>query len=222
MKKFLYILLAAAAIVPAVSCDREDAVEEYDALGGYRHSENVLKEYMLGLADELVTTSLDELEQALAVDTQTGIARYFYDTDGKELTASGSVWTVLREDRYYGMTITCLADGTAWRLNYTGPLSLNGYLYDTEFVLTATVADPAESGHRGWMVTLDGTRTESEGFSCCFCTDGSMEYRALETMDLWGAYGYLLMDVKEDGVRIDRIILEIRGGKSSASVLRVR
>lgn len=223
MKAFKLLIGMAMTAALFCACDKEDSVDPENGFGGYDDSRDVLTDYMLGIADELATRSLDELEQALKVDPTTGTARYFYETGGKPLTEPGACWTVLRNGEFEGLTLTCLqAEGT-WRLDFDGDFSLRYYTFPTRFTLTATVADPAENDpHRGWMVTFDGTRTESKGYSCRFFTDEPIHYKAFATDPLWGAYGYLLMDVFEKEARIDRVVMELRGGKNNTTIAHIR
>jgi len=214
-------LMSAGLLLSACNYYETD-VSPDDGFGGYTDEQDILTEYMLGIADNLITRSLDELEQVLTVDPTSGTARYFYETGGKALTEPDSKWVILREGEFHGMTISYVQENT-WELSLDGNLTLMGYSFPTQFTLTAAYAYPEETGsHRGWMVQLRGNREETDGMTCSFFTDESLEYRAFAEDPFWGAYGYLLMDVFQDEERIDRVVMELRGGKSNSVIAHIR
>lgn len=220
MKRFYTIFMI--AILAVVACSKEDNIDPEDALGGHSEPDSALASYMLDIANDIVAGSLEELEDALAVGTGSGLARYFYTTNGLALTETGAIWTVQRDGELYGLQMTCLGETLTWRLDFGGKLKINGYSYPTEFSIVAKASDPTQTGHRSWNVSLTGDRTEKDGFTCHFASDGLLEYRALSTSALWGAYGYVVLDVYENRIHVDKVVMELRGGKSSTSVVHIR
>ena len=49
-----------------------------------------------------------------------------------------------------------------------------------------------------------------------------VDYKIIENTKSWGAYGYLLMTVYKDSKQIDRVLMELRGLRSSASITHIK
>ena len=218
MKTRLFLLsLAAASLFTA--CSKADAD---DAFGGHTDSFDEVRDYMTAIADELVTQNLQELETALSASQNDGMARYFYKTNGKALTEDGAVWTVTREGVLYGLVISKYAgQENCWTLVFDGDFKLNGYTYPTKYTMTVTAADASISPHRSWNVVIAGERHEEDGYNCTFQSDGTISYPALSEDKLWNAYGYLLMTVFEGKKQIDKVVMQLKGGKSDSVVAHI-
>ena len=61
--KTRYLLLTLAAALLCTACSKDDAS---DAYGGYEDPFDGVRDYMTGIADELIAQNLQELETALA------------------------------------------------------------------------------------------------------------------------------------------------------------
>ncbi len=218
MKRLLYILLFATIYV---SCSTYDGSDYYSPAPTYVSTP--LKEYLLYISNDIVTDCLLELESALKMDQEGSMAKYFYLSDGTSLSTDGSVWTVNRDGALKGATITKVAGVAAWEFDYNGDFDFNGCKFPTLFKLRATATDPTADGHRDWNVELNGTRTEEDGYVCLFNhEEANIKYTAVESEgSSWNAYGYLKMEVLKNGVKVDALIMELRGGISSISITHI-
>ena len=126
------VILAGAALLLMAACSKAD----HDYFGGHsKTGDNPVQDYMLTLADDLLTASLEELEDALKANPQDPVARALYDMQGDDLQLSGSSWTIRRECPLKGLVLRCEPeDGqTAWNLVFNGDLELAGESYPTRF-----------------------------------------------------------------------------------------
>lgn len=218
MKTRLFLLSLAAATLCA-ACSKADPD---DAFGGYKEPSDRVKDYMTFIADQLITQNLQELETALSASQDGGLGRYFYKTNGKVLTEDGAVWTVTREGSLYGLVISKVDGQKSWNLSFDGDFTFD-YVdsYRTTYTLQATAADASVAAHRSWDVSLNGERHEKEDFWCSFSSDGTISYPALSEDKLWNAYGYLLMTVFEGEKQIDKVVMQLKGGKSDSVVAHI-
>jgi len=216
MKK-IFILFAVVAVI--VSCDKYD-----DTFGPSTYeSSSPLELYMLSIADDGVSSVLAELESALQTDPDGVVGKYFYTNNGLSLTADGAVWTVNREGPLSGATMKKVTGKNVWMISYNGDFSMNGTSFPTTFEVTATLADSEIGSHMNWDVEFSGTRTEEDGYSCSFSNaEVPVGFKAIENTRNWGAYGYLLMTVYKENTRIDRILMELRGLRSSSSITHIK
>lgn len=216
MKKIIILIAALAAMV---SCDKFE-----DTFGPSTYeSSTPLELYMLSIADDGVSVVLSELETALQTDPDGVIGKYFYTNNGLPLTADDAVWTVNREGSLLGTTIKKVTGKNAWTINYEGDFSVEGASFPTAFEITATLADSEISNHMNWSVEFRGTRKEEDGYTCSFSNaEVPVDYKIIENTKSWGAYGYLLMTVFKDSKQIDRVLMELRGLRSSASITHIK
>lgn len=218
MKNIAKILLL-AVLSAAYSCDVE-APE--DAFGGAMDSTNPVAAYMLYFADDLVCDNLKELETALKVSAEGGMGMMFYTTSASKLTLDGATWIVKREGNVTGLRISKVSGINAWDLFYSGKYSFSGNSYDTEYTIRATQLDPTATGHQNWAVTIKGSRTEEGGYNCLISSaESTLQYKTIENGDLWNVYGYLMMTVYKEKSQIDKIVMELAGGKSDSSIVRL-
>ena len=216
IQHLLFSLIAASLLL---ACTKDDTSEAY---GGHKQSFDQLKLYMNYIADDLVTQNLQELETALNSGMNDGMARYFYKTNGKALTEDGAVWTVNRQGTLYGLVISKVNGQDSWSLSYDGDFTFDyNDSYRTTYTLQATAADASIAAHRSWNVLLNGKRHETDGFWCGFYSDGPLLYQALLEDKYWNAYGYLLMTVFEGEKQIDKVVMQLKGGKSDSVVAHI-
>lgn len=216
MKKF-FIIIAAVAV--AASCSKNT-----DTFGPTpENNSNALELYMLAIADDGVATALSELESALQTNAEGTVGRYFYTTNGIPLGEDGSSWTINREGTMCGAVMKKVSGESAWTISFDGDLTVASATFPTVFTIKATKKDPAEEGHVNWDVTFDGTRTEDNGYKCTFSNiERPIEYRTIETSKSWEAFGYLIMTVFKNSEQIDKIIMELNGRRSSASLAHIK
>lgn len=218
MKRLLYLLIVTTTLV---SCSKYDGTDHYSPSPSYVST--YLKDYLLYISNDIVTDCLLELESALKMDKEGSMAKYFYLSDGTSLSTDGSVWTVNRDGALKGATITKIAGVAAWEFDYDGDFAFGECKFPTKFKLRAAAVDPTADGHRDWNVELNGTRTEEDGYVCLFNhEEANIKYTAAEPEgSSWNAYGYLKMEVQKGGVRVDALIMELRGGISSISITHI-
>jgi len=220
MKIIIRTIGILAGILSLAAC----AVEApEDAFGSTTTPDNPVQAYMMNIADDLVCDHLRELESALKASAEAGLGKYFYTTGGKSLDQDGAEWTVNREGNLTGLTIKKVAGVNAWDLQYKGKYSFSGNSYDLVVNLTAEQDDASATGHQNWKVVLDGSRTEEGGYSCTFSSvDAPVKYKTIgEDNNLWNAFGYLLMTVFKGDVQVDKVVMELAGGKSDSSIVHI-
>ena len=219
MKIIHHLLLSLTAASLLAACSKADT---YDSFGGYEEPSDQVENYMTFIADQLVAQNLQELETALSAAQDGGLGRYFYRTNGKNLNEDGAVWTVTREGVLYGLVISKVSGQQSWSLSFNGDFTFD-YVdrYQTKYTLQASAADASTSAHRSWNVTLNGERHEQEDFWCTFASDGAIQYRSLSEDKHWNAYGYLLMTVFDGKKQIDKVVMQLKGGKSDSVIAHI-
>ena len=210
------IILAGTALLLLTACSKAD----HDYFGGHKHaSDNPVQEYMLTLADDLLTASLEELEDALQASPQDPVVRALYDIQGDDLHLSGSTWTLRRECPLKGLVLRCETD--AWSLTFDGDLVLAGESYPTQFSIRLRPEDIEQdlSSHPNWAVfEFSGSRTERDGYKCTFgLASATILFRSLLADHLWNPYGSLQMKVFKDQTLVDVAYLTLSGSPSSSS-----
>lgn len=217
MKTKFFLLLLAAGLFTA--CAKDDV---NDAYGGHEESSDRVVDYMNYIADNLVAQNLQELETALNSSKSDGLARYFYKTNGKDLTEDGAVWTVTREGALYGLVISKVDGQQCWSLSFDGDFTFDyNDSYRTRYTLRASAADASVAAHRSWDVTLSGERHEADDYWCEFNSDGTIQYRSLSEDKYWNAYGYLMMTVYDGKALIDKVVMQLKGGKSDSVIAHI-
>ena len=159
MKKLM--ILAVAALIAAGCSKGYDASQDH--FGGrseyyYLDAHN----YMLGIADNLVTDALDNLEDALVLNGDAEVP----------LGTSWTIQSILRPLR--GMTIT--KTGSGWKMDYTGDYTIDGETYPLTVSINAVQGTKISSTHYCWRITLLGSRSERGGYSCDFATLNEVQY----------------------------------------------
>ena len=219
MKKIKNIFGLAACVLLMAAC-AQDVPE--DAFGNTTVPDNPLMSYMTTIADSFVCDNLRELESALSASESGGLGKYFYENNGKALTEDGAVWTVKKESNLRGLKIEKVSG--AWKLSYSGKYAFSGNPeYETSITIIAEQADPAATGHQSWNLIIDGTRTEENGYSCTFSSvDMPVRYKMIGGDNLlWNAFGYIMMTVYKNDTQVDKVVMELAGGKSDSSKVRI-
>lgn len=201
MKKLVYILCA-ALILGACAKGQDAIIGSYGLGASYGYTSSPAGEYLMCIADQLVTGALEELETAIKQE-------------------AGSVtWPSL----FPGMTFTPGLEDQ-WLISYVGPFSIReGNSYETSFQILATREALPEgvSPHCTWSVQLDGNRIERGGYACQFQSVGEARYVAEPTTSLgWSkVYGKFTMLVTKNGQKVDNCVLTFTGIPSEAQFIR--
>lgn len=200
MKKILYILCAALAVSACYKGSFRD--DSYNVLGGsYRYFSSPAGEYLMTIADQLVTGALGELETAI------------------DKGAGSVTWASL----FPGMTFTPALENQ-WLITYDGPFTIQGNSYRTSFQIMATRESlpVGVSSHSSWSIQLDGSRSEREGYMCQYQSVGEVRYVAEEDVTLgWNkVYGKFSMLVTRNGQKVDNCVLTFSGLPSEAQFIR--
>lgn len=214
------VILAGMVLLLMTACSKADR----DYFGGHTHSsDNPVQEYMLTLADDLLTASLEELEDALQANPQEPVARALYDMKGGDLHLSGSTWTIRRECPLKGLVLRCEPESgqAAWTLEFDGDLELAGEIYPTRFSIRLRPEDDGQnpSPHVNWTVFgFNGTRTERDGYKCSFgLASPTILFRALLADHVWNPYGSLQMKVLKNENLVDIAYLTLAGAPSAST-----
>ena len=214
------LILAGMVLLLMTACSKANR----DYFGGHTHSsDNPVQEYMLTLADDLLTASLEELEDALQADPQDPVARALYDMKGGDLHLSGSTWTIRRECPLKGLVLRCEPENgqAAWTLEFDGDLELAGEIYPTFFSVRLRPEDDGQnqSPHGNWTVfEFSGTRTERDGYKCSFgLASPTILFRALLADHVWNPYGSLQMKVLKNENLVDIAYLTLAGAPSAST-----
>lgn len=239
MKKYIVCFLAA---VLAISCVKGMDPDDTGVVGG--HSDNYNQKgrtYMMNMVDQLFAPMLEELEQALDVDSrQLGQSAHF-DINGS-LQTPGSVWKVKAKDSaLYGMTLRCQRE-EYWTLSFEGDYLLgddiqyydgnNVYPTNITMAVCREYSPQDDKPVLGWYCELQGERTEREGYSCTFHSTTTPMYSSkregLQFLNTRGAdaagwdkvYGNLYMSVYKNKEQVDVCCLSFEGSPSLATFTR--
>ena len=189
--KRILFLFAAAALALSACTKGPDMVGGHD-----NYNSTPGGRYMMFIADDLMAGALENLEIAI-------------ETGKTEVT-----WA----SRFPGMKIE-KADENLWHLDYEGLFAFDNQSYQTGFTMTATRLN--EKKHADWNVTIQGSRTEREGYRCTFESLGAITYQALDTDTGWNLlYGRLSMLVFNKDGKKDGCLLTFDGAPSQAQFVR--
>lgn len=222
MKKYILIL---AALVATISC-RKASYSDPDSVGGRTYdNESYGKVYMMGIADNLVTDALDELERALEVNAEGRSVSSHFAISGN-LDTPGTTWTVTDPiSVLYGLRLKCV-ELAAWDLEFDGEYATSeSSLYPTRFTLHALRGEQTGiAGHYNWTVSLEGSRTERGGYSCVVNTPKALMYNQADLLQSVGGwnklYGTLRMIVYKNKELVDICELRFNGNVSQAKFER--
>ena len=203
MKRIPYILIALACLL--CSCSREH-ISDPGLDGNSQYRGAYTRAYLQQIADNLVIHNLQAMEKGLAL----------YSPD---IWQKGAKFIVSNEelDIKGAEIIKAEADST-WTIKYSGDFPINYTKFPTEYVMTIRMkSQPKSSSHFGWIVRLEGSRTEDKGFFCSFHTDGTMDYTPYNgTYTNWGQiHGTLLLSISRNGRQIDYAMPRFNGPSSN-------
>ena len=222
MKKYI---LALAAVVAAVSCQKS-SYHDPDTVGGrLPENESYGKTYMMGIADNLVTDALDELEWALEINASDRNVSSHFAISGN-LETPGTTWTVSDPSSVLtGMKLKAV-ELAAWDLEFDGQYTVRGSTYyPTRFTLHAIRGEATSIEHHfNWTVTLEGSRTERGGYSCVVNTPKALMYNQADLSQSIGGwnklYGTLRMIVYKNKELVDISELRFNGSVLQAKYER--
>lgn len=222
MRKYIFIL---ATVLAAVSC-RKASYHDPDTVGGrIPENESYGKTYMMGIADNLVTDALDELEWALEINASgRGVSSHFAISGN--LDTPGTTWTVSDPMSVLtGMRLKAV-DLAAWDLEFDGEYAIRETTqYPTRFTLHALRGEATSIEHHyNWTVTLEGSRTERGGYSCVVNTPKSLMYNQADLTQSIGGwnklYGTVRMIVYKNKELVDISELRFNGSVLQAKYER--
>ncbi len=221
MKKYILIITAALA---AIACTKGNYSE--NSVGGHNlYSLSEGGNYMMYIADNLVTDALDELELALSVNQtlkDMGKSTRYLITGPQDLEQVGSSWKVISNASHMlGMTMVNTAADT-WELTFSNDYSFDNDSYPTTLVMQLVRgAEGSRSFHYNWSAVYSGTRSEKEPYSCSFKTVGAMEYSCTANQAGWNnVVGKLSMEVYKNKEIIDLCLLTFTGNPANAQFVR--
>lgn len=216
MKK---IILIAAALLSLAACTKKISPSGDAIVGGneYYSSSNA-RNYMMSIADDLVTGALDELESAFTIDQMGANASIHFDISKGSILTEGVSWTVTGRDRALkGMSLENTGSDT-WELTYNGYFSLQRESYPVYFILKAKRGNLVKGSHYNWAVTLNGNRTERSGYACSFKTSATVLYQCKGNNTVGWNYmeGSYLLTVYKDEAPVDLWLMEFNGNPYDA------
>ncbi|MBO4427621.1 MAG: hypothetical protein J5771_03960 [Bacteroidales bacterium] len=221
MKK---ILLFAFAAVAALSCSVDSMNDVWNGSdrGGNRPGEA----YMRQITEYLLVDNLQELEQAIYLDSLGRASDRHYAKTGASIRTVGSKWVLRDSERSLaGLEISMTADST-WQLKrndkYRFPDEKSSN-YRTDYTITAKQQPDnlgRSRGHCAWRLTVAATRYEDLGYKAEFSTQPDFLYKGGKLG--WWTYckGLMRMDVTRNGTYVDRCTIEYDGRKSGYIYIR--
>lgn len=168
MKKYIIIILAA---VLCMSCNKQ--------VGESRYDDSIpVQQYMMYIADNMVTDVLYQLEDALYINSIGATSSSRFDIHEGPFTQEGVTWTVTAIDcPLKGMTMTHTGPET-WEVNFDGQYPFGNRSYRTNFIMKAKRGSVICTNHYSWSFTLSGNRTERGGYACTYETLNTVVYNS--------------------------------------------
>ena len=207
------------AVLALASCTKKYNSPNEDIVGSSSYSQNYpARQYLMAIADNMVTDALDEIESAFWIESIGAGSSVHFDVKEGSILTENVTWTVTGRDRdLKGMTIKNIGSDT-WELTYDGPYILQGESYPVNFILKAKRGTLVKSNHYNWAVTLNGNRTEREGYACTFKTKATVLYQCTsESATGWNNLdGTYLLTVLKDNKDIDLWVMDFSGSPSKA------
>ena len=207
------------AVLALASCTKKYNSPNEDIVGSSSYSQNYpARQYLMAIADNLVTDALEEIESAFWIEGLGAGSSVHFDVKEGSILTENVTWTVTGRDRdLKGMTLKNIGSDT-WELTYTGPYALRGESYPVSFILKAKRGTLVKNNHYNWAVTLNGNRTEREGYACSFKTSATVLYTCdNENISGWDKLeGSYLLTVLKDNQSIDLWIMDFSGSPSKA------
>ena len=219
------------ALILLVACSK-GGYADYDVLGGRSTNtatSSMGRNYMMAVADELIAGVLDEMTLAQTTqDMGSTYSSHFTIMGG--FNTLGSTWMVTAPDSAFeGLSIRCTGENS-WNVNYEGDFYMGGYTYPTTFKMRILhQKNLSPQVYDGWLVSLEGERTERGGYRCTF--DAYSNPLSSQMMSFYntlganisgwnGINGDLFMTVSKDGVTVDVCRLSFKGAPSAATYTR--
>lgn len=207
------------AVLALASCTKKYNSPNEDYVGGSSYTQNYpARQYLMAIADNMVTDALEEIETAFWIESLGAGSSVHFDVKEGSILTEGVTWTVTGRDRdLNGMTLKNIGTDT-WELTYSGPYALQGESYPVSFILKAKRGTLVKNNHYNWAVTLNGNRTEREGYACSFKTSATVLYTCgNENISGWDKLeGSYLLTVLKDNQSIDLWIMDFNGSPSKA------
>ena len=218
MRKIVFAILAVAALSLA-GCTKRYSPNGYEIVGGTEYYAILpAQEYLMAIADDMVTDVLGELETALKVEDLGNSASLRFDMAEGSILEEGKTWKVTGSTRALkGMTIKNIGSDT-WEMAFDGDYSLNDYVYPLSFIAKAKRGSQITNNHYNWGVTINGNRTERGGYSCTYSSKSTVLYQCTQDNKVgWNdVEGTYLLTVLLDNEPIDLWALEFDGIPSEA------
>lgn len=207
------------AVLALASCTKTYNRANEDSVGSSSYYQDYpARQYLMSIADNLVTDALGEIESALWIDGLGAGSSVHFDVKEGSILTEGVTWTVTGRDRdLNGMKLKNIGADT-WELTYTGPYALRGESYPVSFILKAKRGTLIKNNHYNWAVTLSGNRSERDGYSCSFKSNSTVTYTcANDNVTGWNNLdGSYLLTVLKDNKAIDLWIMDFSGAPSKA------
>jgi len=220
MKK---IVIIAAALLALAGCSKYYGPSGYDYVGGNDYYTNYpSRNYMMAIVDNMITDALDELEMAFKVESMGNSTSLRFDKSAGSIHTEGVSWKVIGLERALkGMTIKNIGSDT-WELSFDGSYSLLGDVYPVNFIMKAKRGSLISGFHYNWGVTINGNRTERNGYSCIYSSNNTVLYQCKQGNTVGWNYleGMYSLTVLLNQEAIDMWAIEFHGAPSEADFSR--
>lgn len=215
MKKILYIILAAAALV-ACNADRinDSFGSSYNSANGY----SLIDGYMQDIA-EMVAYNLKVMETAIIYDSNEEL-KDLYNKSGKSVWEDGCSFT-MSDGKVRDIKISKVDGKNSWTMEFDGDYRIGEYSYRTIYTITANLLNRAsgKSGHYDWNAVVSGSRIEREGYKSEFSSTGGLTFTRGTNSNFWdNCDGSMRMEVLRSGKTVDIMMIVFRGSTSDYSV----
>lgn len=213
MKRLSLIVAVSAALC---SCSMRTDAEFFGSNSSYYDKSSPGETYLITLADNLIVDNLRQLEKALIYNDYFEYESKQFETGGKSIETVGAEWTCRDISSIKGVKISCTAAGT-WTLTRSDKYLLDGGdSFPTTYSIEA-IRGAGSSTHYDWTVTVTGNRIEEKGYACRFWTETgeSLVFTRGESPVWENCNGKILMEVTRNGEKIDKALLDFKGGKEN-------
>ena len=209
MKKLFLITLA---LIGIMSCSRDYDYIDRGFDGNTSYTGAYTRAYIQQISDNLIIQNLQVLEKVIALNAN-------------NIWATGNEYTYYNELDIRGVVIRKTDADSTWTLTRSGDYPINGVQFPTDYAITAKMSvGYGGSNHYDWTLTLEGKRTEDNGFACSFSTDGPIKYgSSFSSYNKWNSIrGIILMFVTKNGEQVDKAILDFRGDPNNPFYANLR
>jgi hypothetical protein len=220
MKK---IAIIAMALLALAGCTKHYSPNGYEIVGGNEYYSNYpSRSYMMAIVDNMITDALEELETAFKIEGLGNPTSLRFDITAGSILTEGVSWKVIGLERALkGMTLKNIGSDT-WELSYEGPYSLLGDVYPVNFIMKAKRGSLITGNHYNWGVTINGNRTERNGYSCIYSSNNTVLYQCTQDNTVGWNYleGMYSLTVFLNQEAIDLWAIEFHGVPSEADFSR--